>query len=159
MESRAFISTFLSKKKRNILEYTSRVYFPVEKRVVTDFKYVEISIVKICRTQIHKLEMNRNSVFILVQVQRKLSFSHRGRIDIMANILREAVGGAKKTHIMYRCNLSFRQLQTYLDLLIDRKLLKKTSEEESGNVSFYETTPKGRAFLEAYSNIKVLLNT
>src|SRR3972149_6551807 len=81
----------------------------------------------------------------LVQVEKKLSFLHRSRLDIMANVLQASVGGAKKTHIMYRCNLSFKQLQTYLDLLIDRKLLEVKSEGEGGNGSFYEITQKGRA--------------
>ena len=76
----------------------------------------------------------------------------------MANVLRVAVGGAKKTHIMYQCNLSFRQLQVYLNLLIDRGLLIKASESgKSGEAKLFETTKKGRAFLDAYRNIKVLL--
>jgi len=94
----------------------------------------------------------------LVQVKERLSLLHRSRIDIMANVLRAAVGGAKKTHIMYKCNLSFRQLQVYLDLLVDRGLLKKISESgKSEGARFFETTKKGRAFLEAYRNIRVLL--
>jgi len=76
----------------------------------------------------------------------------------MANVLRVAVGGAKKTHIMYKCNLSFRQLQVYLDLLLDRGLLKRVSESrEREEANLFETTKKGRAFLNAYRNIKVLL--
>jgi len=76
----------------------------------------------------------------------------------MANVLRAALGGAKKTHIMYKCNLSFRQLQVYLDLLVDRGLLRRVEERrKSEEAHLFETTKKGRAFLEAYRNIKVLL--
>jgi len=76
----------------------------------------------------------------------------------MANVLRAAVGGAKKTHIMYKCNLSFRQLQVYLNLLVDRGLLRRVPENEgSEEARLFETTKKGRAFLDAYRNIKVLL--
>jgi len=97
-------------------------------------------------------------VFCLVEVKERLSLLHRSRIDIMANVLRVAAGGAKKTHIMYQCNLSFRQLQVYLDLLVDRGLLTKVSESgKSEEVNLFETTKKGRAFLNAYRNIKVLL--
>jgi len=88
----------------------------------------------------------------------KESSLNRTRIDIMANILHISIGGAKKTHIMYKCNLSYNQLQTYLKALSDRKLLKKAFLG-GNNKSFYETTPKGRVFLEAYSNIKGLLST
>jgi len=50
---------------------------------------------------------------------------HRGRMDIMENILRVANPGAKKTRIMYRCNLSFKQLNVYL-----RRFLKNISVVE-----------------------------
>jgi len=78
----------------------------------------------------------------------------------MANILRAAEGGAKKTHIMYRCNLSFRQLQAYLDFLVERGLLKhipvKTEERSDSNI--YETTGKGRSFIQAYRSIRAILS-
>lgn len=94
----------------------------------------------------------------MVQVREKLSLLHRSRIDIMANVLNVAVEGAKKTHIMYKCNLSFRQLQVYLELLLDRGLLRKVSGRGNREEArLFETTKKGRAFLDAYSNIKVLL--
>ncbi len=92
----------------------------------------------------------------MVQVSKKLSLLHRSRVDIIANILRVSDGGAKKTHIMYKCNLSFRQLHAYLDLLIDRKLLKKITQK-SRRQELYEATSKGRAFLQAYKRIKALL--
>jgi len=93
-------------------------------------------------------------------VKRELGFPFRSRIDIVANILREAVGGAKKTHIMYGCNLSFRQLQAYLDLLLNSGLLRIVSEEEKSNkLNLLETTIKGRAFLQAYHNLIALLAT
>jgi predicted transcriptional regulator len=46
-------------------------------------------------------------------------------MDIMENILRVANPGAKKTRIMYRCNLSFKQLNVYL-----RRFLKNISVVE-----------------------------
>jgi predicted transcriptional regulator len=60
---------------------------------------------------------------------------------------------------MYRCNLSFRQLHAYLNLLIDRKLLRKVEQEESSRQELYETTSKGKAFLQAYKSINKLLAT
>ena len=82
-------------------------------------------------------------------------------MDIIANILRAANSGAKKTHIMYRCNLSFKQLHVYLDLLGERKLLKciRTRKDERTYSYTYETTNKGRAFLQAYGSIRALLST
>jgi len=80
-------------------------------------------------------------------------------MDIVASILKEAVGGTKKTHIMYKCNLSFKQLQVYMDLLIDRGLLKTMLEKEGNNdKEVFETTVKGEAFLHAYRNLNALLS-
>jgi len=106
-------------------------------------------------------EKPRFPVQSLVQIERKLGLQHRSRVDIIANILRAANSGAKKTHIMYKCNLSFKQLHVYLDLLKERKLLKciRTQTEDKNNSYTYETTNKGKEFLQAYSSIRALLST
>ncbi|UCE16020.1 MAG: transcriptional regulator [Candidatus Bathyarchaeota archaeon] len=89
---------------------------------------------------------------------KKSSSSHRSQIDIIANILQVAVEGAKKTHIMYGCNLSFGQLQTYLDLLLDRGLLETISETGgAGNSAFFQTTTRGQSFLHVYQDLRGLL--
>ncbi len=97
----------------------------------------------------------------LVQVEKRPGLVHRSRIDIIANILRAAEGGGKKTHIMYRCNLSFRQLHVYLNFLMERGLLKSNPAKSGGKKgsSTFETTRKGRAFIQAYNNIRVILST
>jgi len=95
---------------------------------------------------------------ILVKVDGKLDSSHRSHIDIIADILDAAVDGAKKTHIMYKCNLSFKQLETYLNLLLDRGLLRIVSEEERTSYArFFKITNKGQALLHTYQSLKALL--
>jgi len=74
----------------------------------------------------------------------------RNDIDIIANILNEARGGARKTRIMYRCNLSHRQLQAYLKLLLDMGFLASQSD-------LFKTTVKGRKFVDAYRALKALM--
>lgn len=91
----------------------------------------------------------------MVSVEKKVGFMHRGRMDIMAGILRVSRGGARKPHIMYRCNLSFRHLKTYLDFLTNSGLIREISK--SGR-SVFETTDKGLQFLQAYSTLKALLS-
>lgn len=94
----------------------------------------------------------------MVEVEEKFVRSHRSQIDIVADVLRETVGGAKKTQIMYGCNLSFRQLQTYLSLLLDRGLLRKVSEKEKGrDPRFFKTTSKGQNLLRAYDRLEELI--
>jgi predicted transcriptional regulator len=74
----------------------------------------------------------------------------------MACILDKANSKAKKTHIMYSCNLSFKQFQVYLDLLIESGLIDLQKAEES-EVEILKTTNDGRSFLEAYRKLKTFL--
>ena len=74
----------------------------------------------------------------------------RSDIDIMADILNEARKGARKTRLMYRSNMSHRQLHVYLKLLLDLELLALHSD-------IYRTTVKGLKFLDAYRTLKALL--
>ena len=75
----------------------------------------------------------------------------RSDIDIMANILGEALRGARKTRIMYRCNLSHRQLQVYLKVLLGMGLLASRSD-------LFKTTGKERKFVDAYRTLKALMS-
>jgi predicted transcriptional regulator len=90
-------------------------------------------------------------------VEKGVSIGHRGRFDIMANILSTASDGAKKTQLMYRCNLSFKQLEIYLSMLIVKKLLAKRVHNGSKDLVIYETTDKGHSFLQAYRTLRALL--
>jgi len=77
----------------------------------------------------------------------------------MANILQATSGGAKKTHIMYQCNLSFRQLNAYLEFLADEGFLDKPrlKPENKEHPQLFKTTRKGKAFIKAYHNLRALL--
>lgn len=74
----------------------------------------------------------------------------RSDIDIMASILSEACRGSRKTRVMYRCNLSHRQLEVYLKLLLGMEFLVSRSD-------LFKTTAKGRKFLDAYRTLKALM--
>ncbi len=97
----------------------------------------------------------------LVETKEKLGLSRlvkiRSQIDIMASILNEAVKGVKKTRIMYQCNLSYRQLERYLKLLLGLELLSSVSRKESSKTDFFKTSAKGCAFLDAYRRLKALM--
>ena len=87
----------------------------------------------------------------------RLAKRKRGDIDIMASILNEAHEGARKTRIMYRCNLSHRQLQVYLKLLSRMGFLESASEKEGSELDLFKTTAKGREFLETYRTLRALM--
>ena len=78
----------------------------------------------------------------------------RDRLYIIAEILAIAKDGSLKTQIMYRANLSFAQLNEYLNFLIKKDLLKVNTDEKK---TFYKTTSKGIKYLENYEEISHLL--
>ena len=84
--------------------------------------------------------------------QRPVQIGNRTRLEILANILKVASNGALKTHIMYKANLSHRQLEKYLAFLEERGLLAQGIDEDLGN-RMYRITEKGFDFLREYSHV------
>ena len=78
----------------------------------------------------------------------------RDRLYILAEILDIAKEGSLKTQIMYRANLSFTQLNEYLSLLVDMKLVGLMEDKER---NVYKTTTKGLQYLQNYREIIELL--
>ena len=67
-----------------------------------------------------------------------------------------AKDGALKTQIMYKANLSFAQLNTYLKLLLETQLLE-IIDRKGKNI--YRTTKKGCEYMQSYKEIiKTLSN-
>jgi predicted transcriptional regulator len=73
---------------------------------------------------------------------------------IIADILKIARGGASKTHIMYKANLSTVQLNSHLNFLLDNTLLIRTQENDR---RVYRPTGKGLDFLQRYQRITDML--
>ena len=94
----------------------------------------------------------------MVQGIGENSSSHRGRLDIMASILDSSVSGSRKTSIMYRCNLSFKQLEVYLRFLLNKGLLK-TFDGVRESAQLFQTTSRGMDFLRAYQNLDALISS
>jgi len=49
--------------------------------------------------------------------------NYRGKYDIINDIIKVATTPAKKTHIVYQCNLNFTVLKRYLEMMISQNLL------------------------------------
>ena len=78
--------------------------------------------------------------------------ANRGRIEIIGDILEVCLDGVtRRTHIMYRGNLSYLMLREYTEELIRKSLIE---EKNSGS---FITTEKGRAFLKHYERIREML--
>lgn len=96
---------------------------------------------------------------VFASVREKVcGMRHRNRLDIMADILKASLGGSRKTHVMYRCNLSFTQLEKYLGVMRSKGLLKIVLEEGSQKLELFEPTEKGNSFLQKYGRLKALLS-
>jgi predicted transcriptional regulator len=76
--------------------------------------------------------------------------NHRRRdsTEITYSVLKAAAGGQRKTRIMYQSALNLKQLNLYLQELVESELL---GYQPAGR--FYFTTEKGRAFARAFEHI------
>jgi len=73
--------------------------------------------------------------------------SRRTYFDIICDILRIALNGAKKTVIMNEAKISYRQLKQYLELLLSSHMLTL-------NGGTYYTTKKGVRFIKEYERLR-----
>lgn len=79
---------------------------------------------------------------------------NRGRLEIFYSIIDVARSDIGKTRIMYGAVLSYEQITIYLKELMDLGLLQ--TMESDGN-TVYRATEKGRAFLEHYDRLAMLV--
>jgi predicted transcriptional regulator len=75
---------------------------------------------------------------------------NRTRVEILAKILQVASNSTLKTHIMYRANLSHRQLEKYLALLQEKGMLEQVVCEDG---MMYRATSKGYEFVKDYERL------
>ncbi len=80
--------------------------------------------------------------------------NNRGKIEIMADVLALSTSGIKKTHIMYRANLSYEQILYYLNQLLSKGLI---AQDVSDGALVYRTTEKGREFLACFTRMSELI--
>ena len=72
----------------------------------------------------------------------------------MAQILEISKDSPLKTQIMYKANLSFTQLNTYLKLMLINELIKQDSDEGK---EFYVITKKGLNFLQRHYELTKMI--
>ncbi|MEM5790691.1 MAG: winged helix-turn-helix domain-containing protein [Candidatus Aenigmatarchaeota archaeon] len=82
--------------------------------------------------------------------------SRRTRTQIYIDILRSiqrANGKLKKTHIVYKANLTHSRLDKYLDFMLSKQYLV---EEKIGNQIFFSITKKGQKLLDEIKKLREL---
>jgi predicted transcriptional regulator len=91
--------------------------------------------------------------FLLSEGSRQLK--HRARYAIVTDILDTCRKPALQTHIMYKANLSYDSMKSYLKMLMDSGLLRSEEDKESNRM--FVTTRKGLELLEHSYAIKNLM--
>ena len=83
------------------------------------------------------------------------AFKRRDKLGIIAEILEIAKDGTLKTQIMYKANLSFAQLNEYLDYMLKTRLLDKLDINKK---DVYVATDKGVDFLQKHADLAKMLD-
>jgi predicted transcriptional regulator len=68
----------------------------------------------------------------------------RNRYELLADLLQSSKGGARKTNLMFRANLSFVLLNKYLNFLLEKGFL----ESKDG---FFFPTREGLTYLQRFA--------
>ncbi|HEX5920159.1 MAG TPA: winged helix-turn-helix domain-containing protein [Nitrososphaeraceae archaeon] len=79
--------------------------------------------------------------------------NYRSTVDIIAMILFTAVNGERKSSIMSRAHLNYRQIKKYIKILVVNGLVIERSNLTEGSTT-YQTTDKGKNYLEMYEESK-----
>ena len=74
----------------------------------------------------------------------------RDKLEIARNILLICKDGAKKTEIVYKVNLNFKNAEGYLKWLIDREMILKECK-------FFKITSRGSELLSNLQNTSQLM--
>jgi predicted transcriptional regulator len=80
--------------------------------------------------------------------------TNRGKIQITADILCLSTVAIKKTHIMYKANLSYEQVNYYLSDMLNNDLISQHILEDG---IVYRTSEKGREYLKHYTRLMDLI--
>ena len=89
---------------------------------------------------------------------RRVSVSQRrSNIEIIADMLRIGENGAGKTEIMYSANMSYHQIQKYLDYLVNQGFVNKVNMDNT--LVAYQVTDSGLKLLKAIDTLMEMLGT
>ena len=79
----------------------------------------------------------------------------RSDIKIIADMLRVGEKGAGKTEIMYTANMSYSQIQKYLEYLVNQGFVNKVDLDNT--MVAYQVTDSGLKLLRAIDNLIAML--
>jgi predicted transcriptional regulator len=87
--------------------------------------------------------------------QKVVAGGRRSNIEVIADMLRAGENGAGKTEIMYTANMSYSQIQKYLNYLVKQGFVNKV---KMGNATIaYQVTDSGFKLLKAIDTLMGML--
>ncbi len=89
--------------------------------------------------------------------QRANVGQRRSNIEIIADMLRVGENGAGKTEIMYTANMSYSQIQKYLDYLMNQGFINKVNMDNT--MVAYQVTDNGLKLLRAIDTLMEMLES
>jgi len=79
----------------------------------------------------------------------------RSNIEIIADMLRVGENGAGKTEIMYSANMSYSQIQKYLEYLVNQGFINKVNMDNT--MVAYQVTDSGLKLLRVIDTLMRML--
>lgn len=80
-------------------------------------------------------------------------WTNRGWLEIISKILELSQNGARKTHLMYKCNLNSVQINQYLDFLVENKMLLEHKERPHTTRIIYFTSENGKKCVRYHKSL------
>lgn len=99
--------------------------------------------------------LNSKTVSGAIIPSKKTVGQRRSNIEIIADMLRVGEYGAGKTEIMYTANMSFTQIQRYLQYLVGQGFINKV--ELDNTMAAYRVTDSGMKLLRAIDTLMDML--
>jgi predicted transcriptional regulator len=113
----------------------------------------------------HDKQYNSNAMTTGLNGQIQLGFGgarqkvaagqRRSNIEIIADMLRVGENGAGKTEIMYTANMSYSQIQKYLEYLVSQGFVNKVNMDNT--MVAYQVTESGLKLLKAIDTLMNML--
>ncbi len=104
-----------------------------------------------------KIELNGKQTPHSDTAQRAGVGQRRSNIEIIADMLRVGENGAGKTEIMYTANMSYSQIQKYLNYLVNQGFVNKINMDNT--MVAYQVTNSGLKLLRAIDTLMNMLES
>ena len=104
-----------------------------------------------------KVVLKSNQVSGNAMSQKIAVGRRRSNIEIIADMLRVGENGAGKTEIMYTANLSYHQIQKYLEYLVNQGFVNKVNMDTT--MIAYQVTENGFKLLKAIDTLMKMLES